>query len=37
MKKLISLSVLAFLVISFFAVSSTAANKKTQTTISKSA
>lgn len=37
MKKLISLSVLAFLVISFFAVASTATNKKTQTTVSKSA
>lgn len=37
MKKLISLSVFTFLVISLFAVSSTAANKKTQTTVSKSA
>ena len=37
MKKLISLSVLALLVISFFTVSSIAANKKAQTAVSKSA
>jgi len=37
MKKLISLSVLALLVVSFFTVSSTAANKKTQTAVSKAA
>jgi hypothetical protein len=37
MKKLISLSVLALLVVSFFTVSSIAANKKTQTVVSKSA
>lgn len=37
MKKLISLSVLALLVVSFFTVSSTAANKKTQPVVSKSA
>ena len=37
MKKLISLSVLALLVASFFSVSSIAANKKKQTVISKSA
>ncbi|HJV79151.1 MAG TPA: nitrophenyl compound nitroreductase subunit ArsF family protein [Paludibacter sp.] len=37
MKKLISLSVLALLVVSFFTVSSIAANKKTQLVVSKSA
>ena len=37
MKKLISLSVLALLVVSFFSVSSIAANKKKQTVVSKSA
>jgi hypothetical protein len=37
MKKLISLSVLALLVVSFFTVSSIAANKKAQTVVSKSA
>lgn len=37
MKKLISLSVLALLVASFFTVSSIAANKKTQAVVSKSA
>ena len=36
MKKLVSLSVLVLLVVSFFSVSSTAANKKTSTTVSKS-
>jgi len=37
MKKLISLSVLLLLVVSFFTVSSVAADKKTQTAVSKSA
>ena len=37
MKKLISLSVLLLLVVSFFTVSSIAADKKTQTAVSKSA
>ena len=37
MKKLISLSVLFLLVVSFFTVSSVAADKKTQTAVSKSA
>jgi len=37
MKKLISLSVVALLVVSFFTVSSIAANKKIQTTVSKAA
>lgn len=37
MKKLISLSVVLLLVVSFFTVSSVAANKKTQTVVSKSA
>lgn len=36
MKKLISLSVLLLLVVSFFTVSSVAADKKTQTAVSKS-
>jgi len=36
MKKLVSLSVLVLLVVSFFSVSSTAANKNTSTTVSKS-
>ena len=37
MKKLISLSVVVLLVVSFFSVNTLAADKKTQTTVSKSA
>jgi len=37
MKKLISLSVIVLLVVSFFSVNTLAADKKTQTTVSKSA